>query len=135
MVLNILVMVNLFFTGIGFCVGMIAMAIIADKSNKKQVEGLKKEIEADSNNYYTAVSSLEGQVQKLERELSVQRNVAKTLSENNQRLLKNNQQLKKAVRPNDETITYMVSLYDNWYERSQEDSSLSPSEFIKKYWK
>lgn len=128
-------MVNLFFTGIGFCVGMIAMAIIADRGNKKQVEALRKEIETDRNNYYTAVSSLEGQVQELERELSVQRNVAKTLSENNQRLLKNNQQLKKAVRPNDETITYMVSLYDNWYERSQEDSSLSPSEFIKKYWK
>lgn len=135
MVLNILVMVNLFFTGIGFCVGMIAMAIIADKSNKKQVEALRKEIETNSNYYYTAVSSLEGQVQELERELSVQRNVAKTLSENNQRLLKSNQQLKKAERPNDETITYMVSLYNNWYERSRGDSSLSPSEFIKKYWK
>lgn len=128
-------MIDLVSLVIGLCAGLVVMGIIADKANKRQVEALRKEIETDSNNYYAAVSVLEGQVQELKRELSVQRNVAKTLSENNQRLLKSNQQLKKAKRPNDETIAYMVSLYDNWYERSQEDSSLSPSEFIKKYWK
>lgn len=120
---------------IGFCAGLVVMGIIADKNNKRQVEDLRKKIEVDGNNYYEAVSALEGQVQELERELSVQRNVAKTLSENNQRLLKSNQQLKKAKRPNDETITYMVSLYGNWFDRGQEDMHLSPSEFIKKHWK
>lgn len=128
-------MIDLVSLVIGLCAGLVVMGIIADKVNKRQVEALRKEIETDSNNYYAAVSALEGQVQELERELSVQRNVAKTLSENNQRLLKSNQQLKKAKRPNDETITYMVSLYGNWFDRSQEDYNLSPSDFIKKYWK
>lgn len=128
-------MIDLVSFVIGLCAGLVVMGIIADKANKRQVEALRKEIETDSNNYYAAVSALEGQVQELERELSVQRNVAKTLSENNQRLLKSNQQLKKAKRPNDETITYMVSLYGNWFDRSQEDYNLSPSDFIKKYWK
>lgn len=128
-------MIDLVSFVIGFCAGLVVMGIIADKVNKRQVENLRKKIEVDGNNYYAAVSALEGQVQELERELSVQRNVAKTLSENNQRLLKSNQQLKKAIRPNDETITYMVSLYGNWFDRSQEDYNLSPSDFIKKYWK
>lgn len=120
---------------IGFCAGLVVMGIIADKNNKRQIEDLRKKIEVDGNNYYAAVSALEGQVQKLERELSIQRNVEKTLSENNQRLLKSNQYLKKAKRPNDETINYMVSLYGNWFDRSQEDYHLSPSDYIKKYWK
>lgn len=128
-------MFNLVSFVIGLCAGLVVMGIIADKVNKRQVEDLRKKLEVDSNNYYAAVSALEGQVQELEQELSVQRNVAKTLSENNQRLLKSNQQLKKAKRPNDETITYMVSLYGNWFDRSQEDYNLSPSDFIKKYWK
>lgn len=127
-------MIDLVSLVIGLCAGLVVMGIIADKSNKSQIEDLRKRIEADSSNYYTAVSALEGQVQELERELSVQRNVAKTLSENNQRLLKSNQQLKKAKRPNDETITYMVSLYGNWFDRGREDYHLSPSEFIIKYW-
>ena len=127
-------MFNLVSFVIGLCAGLVVMGIIADKVNKRQVEDLRKKLEVDSNNYYAAVSALEGQVQELEQELSVQRNVAKTLSENNQRLLKSNQQLKKAKRPNDETITYMVSLYGNWFDRSQEDYNLSPSDFIKKYW-
>ena len=120
---------------LSFCAGLVVMGVIADKNNKRQIEDLRKKIEVDGNNYYAAVSALEGQVYELEQELSVQRNVAKTLSENNQRLLKSNQQLKKAKRPNDETITYMVSLYGNWFDRSQEDYHLSPSDFIKKYWK
>ena len=127
-------MFNLVSFVIGLCAGLVVMGIIADKVNKRQVEDLRKKLEVDSNNYYAAVSALEGQVQELEQELSVQRNVAKTLSEINQRLLKSNQQLKKAKRPNDETITYMVSLYGNWFDRSQEDYNLSPSDFIKKYW-
>lgn len=128
-------MIDLVSFVIGLCAGLVVMGIIADKVNKRQVEDLRKKLEVDSNNYYAAVSALEGHVQELEQELSVQRNVAKTLSENNQRLLKSNQQLKKAKRPNDETITYMVSLYGNWFDRSQEDYNLSPSDFIKKYWK
>ena len=128
-------MIDLVSFVIGLCAGLVVMGIIADKVNKRQVEDLRKKLEVDGNNYYAAVSALEGQVRELEQELSVQRNVAKTLSENNQRLLKSNQQLKKAKRPNDETITYMVSLYGNWLDRSQEDYNLSPSDFIKKYWK
>ena len=128
-------MIDLVSFVIGLCAGLVVMGIIADKVNKRQVEDLRKKLEVDSNNYYAAVSALEGQVRELEQELSVQRNVAKTLSENNQRLLKSNQQFKKAKRPNDETITYMVSLYGNWFDRSQEDYNLSPSDFIKKYWK
>lgn len=120
---------------LGVCVGIIIMGIIADKVNKREIEDLRKKLEVDGDNYHAAVLAFEGQVQELEREISVQRNVAKTLSENNQRLLKSNQQLKKAVRPNDETINYMVSLYGNWVDRSQEDYNLSPSEFIKKHWK
>lgn len=111
------------------------MGIIADKTNRAETDVLREKLETDSHNYQQAVNTMGSQLNELEEELRVQKNIVKTLSENNQRLLKSNQQLKKAKRPNDETITYMVSLYDNWYERSQEESSLSPSEFIKKYWK
>lgn len=116
---------------VGFCIGIIIMGIIADKVNREQAKKHEEELDAVN----IRAKEMEKELENLQYELSVQKNVVKTLSENNQRLLKSNKQLKKAVRPNDETITYMVSLYDNWYDRSQKEYNLSPSEFIKKHWK
>lgn len=76
---------------IGFCLGIIIMGIIADKVNKAQKKEHEEELEAVN----LQASTLEVELEKLEAELSVQKNVVKTLSENNQRLLKSNQQLKK----------------------------------------
>lgn len=80
---------------VGFFVGMIVMAVIFDRSNREYIESLRKEIETNSNNYFVAVNKLEAQVTELKHELSVQHNVAKTLGENNQRLLKSNKELLK----------------------------------------
>lgn len=120
---------------IGACLGIILMSILADKTNRAQKDRLAEEIETDRKNYLSAISAMESQVNGLEEELRTQKNVVKTLGENNQRLLKSNKELKKCKRPNDETIAYMVSLYGNWFDRSQEDYNLSPSDFIKKHWK
>lgn len=118
------------------------MGVIADKTNKAQAKNLEEKIDTDRHNYLQAISAMESQVNDLEEELHThkeelrtQKNVVKTLGENNQRLLKSNKELKKCKHPNDETMAYMVSLYGNWFERSQEDYHLSPSEFIKKHWK
>lgn len=66
---------------IGLCLGLVVMAIICEKAHKKEVEELRKQIERDSKYHYESVA-------KLEDELKTQRNVVKSLNEDNVRLRK-----------------------------------------------
>lgn len=66
---------------IGLCLGMIVMAVISDKAHKAEITELRKQIEQDGKNYYNAVNNLEN-------ELKTQRNVVKSLNEDNVRLRK-----------------------------------------------
>ena len=66
---------------IGLCLGLVVMAVIGDKAHKAQIEELRKKIERDSQFHYESVS-------KLEDELATQRNVVKSLNEDNVRLRK-----------------------------------------------
>lgn len=66
---------------IGLCSGMIVMAVIGDRAHKAEITELRRQIEQDSKNYYNAVNDLEN-------ELKTQRNVVKSLNEDNVRLRK-----------------------------------------------
>lgn len=66
---------------IGLCIGMIVMAVICDKAHKAEITELRRQIEQDGKNYYNAVNDLES-------ELKTQRNVVKSLNEDNVRLRK-----------------------------------------------
>ena len=66
---------------IGLCIGMIVMAVIGDRAHKAEITELHRQIEQDSKNYYNAVNNLEN-------ELKTQRNVVKSLNEDNVRLRK-----------------------------------------------
>ena len=66
---------------IGMFLGMTIMAIICNKAHKEEVNELRKQIEKDSKAYYNAVS-------KLEDEIMTQRNVVKSLNDDNVRLRK-----------------------------------------------
>lgn len=66
---------------IGLCLGLVAMAIISDKAHKAEINDLRKKIERDSKFHYDSVA-------KLEDELTTQRNVVKSLNDDNVRLRK-----------------------------------------------
>lgn len=66
---------------VGLCLGMTIMAIICEKAHKAEVDELRKQIEKDSKHYYDAVSQLED-------EIRTQRNVVKSLNDDNVRLRK-----------------------------------------------
>ena len=66
---------------IGLCLGLCIMAVICDKAHKAEITELRKQIEQDGKNYYNAVNNLEN-------ELKTQRNVVKSLNEDNVRLRK-----------------------------------------------
>ena len=66
---------------IGLCLGMIVMAVISDKAHKAEITELRRQIEQDGKNYYNAVSQLEA-------EIKTQRNVVKSLNEDNVKLRK-----------------------------------------------
>lgn len=66
---------------IGLCLGLCIMAVICDKAHKAEITELRKQIEQDGKNYYNAVNDLEN-------ELTTQRNVVKSLNEDNVRLRK-----------------------------------------------
>jgi len=66
---------------IGLCLGMIVMAVISDKAHREELNELRRQIEQDGKNYYNAVA-------RLEDELKTQRNVVKSLNEDNVRLRK-----------------------------------------------
>ena len=66
---------------IGLCLGLCVMAVISDKVHKAEITELRRQIEQDSKNYYNAVA-------RLEDELKTQRNVVKSLNEDNVRLRK-----------------------------------------------
>lgn len=66
---------------IGLCIGLCVMAIIGDKAHKAEITELRRQIEQDGKNYYNAVNNLEN-------ELKTQRNVVKSLNEDNVRLRK-----------------------------------------------
>ena len=66
---------------IGLCLGLCVMAVICDRAHKAEITDLRKQIEQDGKNYYNAVNNLEN-------ELTTQRNVVKSLNEDNVRLRK-----------------------------------------------
>ena len=66
---------------IGLCLGLCVMAVICDKAHKAEITELRRQIEQDGKNYYNAVNNLEN-------ELTTQRNVVKSLNEDNVRLRK-----------------------------------------------
>ena len=66
---------------VGLCLGMTVMAIICEKAHREELNDMRKQIERDSKNYYLAVS-------KLEDEIMTQRNVVKSLNDDNVRLRK-----------------------------------------------
>jgi hypothetical protein len=57
------------------------MAVICDKAHKAEITELRRQIEQDGKNYYNAVA-------RLEDELKTQRNVVKSLNEDNVKLRK-----------------------------------------------
>jgi uncharacterized membrane-anchored protein YhcB (DUF1043 family) len=66
---------------IGLCFGLCVMAVICDKAHKAEITELRRQIEQDGKNYYNAVA-------RLEDELKTQRNVVKSLNEDNVKLRK-----------------------------------------------
>jgi len=66
---------------IGLCLGLCVMAVICDKAHKAEITELRRQIEQDGKNYYNAVA-------RLEDELKTQRNVVKSLNEDNVKLRK-----------------------------------------------
>lgn len=66
---------------IGLCLGLCVMAVVCDKAHKAEITELRRQIEQDGKNYYNAVNNLEN-------ELTTQRNVVKSLNEDNVRLRK-----------------------------------------------
>ena len=66
---------------IGLCLGMIVMAVIGDRAHKAEITELRRQIEQDGKNYYNAVSQFEA-------EIKTQRNVVKSLNEDNVKLRK-----------------------------------------------
>ena len=66
---------------IGLCLGLCGMAVISDKAHKAEITELRRQIEQDGKNYYNAVSQLEA-------EIKTQRNVVKSLNEDNVKLRK-----------------------------------------------
>jgi uncharacterized membrane protein YgaE (UPF0421/DUF939 family) len=66
---------------VGLCLGMIVIAVICEMAHREELSELRKKIEKDSKNYYDAVS-------KLEDEIRTQRNVVKTINDDNVRLRK-----------------------------------------------
>ena len=66
---------------VGLCLGMTVMAIICEKAHREELNDMRKQIERDSKNYYLAVS-------KLEDEIMTQRNVVKSINDDNVRLRK-----------------------------------------------
>ena len=66
---------------IGLCLGLCVMAVIGDRAHKAEITELRRQIEQDGKNYYNAVSQLEA-------EIKTQRNVVKSLNEDNVKLRK-----------------------------------------------
>ena len=66
---------------VGLLLGMIVMAIICEEVHREELNELRKQIERDRKNYYFAVN-------KLESEIMTQRNVVKTINDDNVRLRK-----------------------------------------------
>ena len=66
---------------VGLCLGLCVMAVICDRVHREELNELRRQIEQDSKNYYNAVNNLEN-------ELKTQRNVVKSLNEDNVRLRK-----------------------------------------------
>ena len=66
---------------IGLCLGLCVMAVVCDKAHKAEITELRRQIEQDGKNYYNAVNNLENG-------LKTQRNVVKSLNEDNVRLRK-----------------------------------------------
>lgn len=66
---------------IGLCLGLVVMAIICEKAHRAEINDLRNKIERDSKFHYESV-------EKLEDELKTQRNVVKSLNDDNVRLRK-----------------------------------------------
>lgn len=73
---------------IGFCAGIVIMAVIADRTSKVENEKLRQQIAADSRNYLRVVSSMESQIETKDNELQLKQRVLNTLNEEVQRLRK-----------------------------------------------
>lgn len=50
---------------IGVCIGIIVMAIIADRTNKAETENLRQQIDRDSRNYLRCVSKMQDDIDEL----------------------------------------------------------------------
>ena len=71
---------------IGLCVGILIMAVIADRNNKRETEKLQGEIAANSRYYLQAVSSMNGQIEAKDSELQLKQRVLDSLNEEIHRL-------------------------------------------------
>lgn len=76
---------------IGLCLGLVVMAIICEKAHLAEINDLRKKIERDSRYHFDSVKALED-------ELTTQRNVVKSLNDDNVKL-------RKKLSKKDETKT------------------------------
>ena len=70
----------------GLCVGILTMAVLADRTNKAETEKLRQQIAQDSRNYLKAVSTMESQIADKESELQLKQRVLDSLNEEIHRL-------------------------------------------------
>ena len=70
----------------GLCIGILIMAIIADRTNKRETEKLQGEMAKQSRLYYEAVSTMESQIETKESQLQLKQRVLNSLNEEIHRL-------------------------------------------------
>lgn len=70
----------------GLCIGIIIMAIIADRANKAETENLRQQIDNDSRNYLRCVSQMQTEIDTLNGTLSMERHAVAALKIENRKL-------------------------------------------------
>jgi len=79
----------------GLCVGIVVMAVIADRTNKAEKELLKKEIYDNSVMYLSAVQTMEDKISEQDRQLGLKQRVMESLNEDVARLRRANAKLRR----------------------------------------
>ena len=80
-------MMSLVITAIcALCVGIIIMAIIADRTNRSETEKLRQQIDNDSRNYLRCVSQMQSEIDELHGKVNMERQVVASLKIENAEL-------------------------------------------------
>ena len=70
----------------GICAGILVMAVLADRTNKRETDKLRRQIAQDSRNYLAAVSTMESEINAKDEEIRLKQRVLDSLNEEVQRL-------------------------------------------------